>query len=94
MTPDRWIALLGIAVAVLSATVPVIVVLATRRADRDRTAIDKRDAVIDKQAETIQRQRDAIFDYKISLAQLNRTAELVTRTVEALPIPQPERDGT
>lgn len=81
MTPDRWIALLAIAVAVLAIAVPVIVTLAIRRADRDR-------ATIDKQAETIQRQRDAIIDYKIALGQLTHTAESVNRTLGALPIPQ------
>lgn len=87
MTPDRWLVLLGIAVSLLAIAVPVIVTLSIRRADRDR-------AVIDKQADTIQRQRDAIFDYKISLAQHNRTAEAVTRVLDALPLRESERDGT
>lgn len=77
MTPDRWIAVLGIGVTLLGVAVPVIVMLAIRRADRDR-------AIIDKQAETIQTQRDAIIDYKITLGQLTKS---VDRTLGALPIP-------
>lgn len=98
MTPDRWLTLLSIAVGVLAIIVPVILLLAVRRADRARAEHDRerdrQQAVIDKQADTIQAQRDAIFEYKIAMAQLSPVAELVTRTVESLPIHQPERDGT
>jgi sensor domain CHASE-containing protein len=94
VTPDRWISLLGIAVAVLGVCVPVLVTVMLRRDDRQRAEKLRMQAVIDKQIETIERQREAIIDYKIAQRELNvPVAESVRRILSALPIP-PDGSGT
>jgi hypothetical protein len=94
MNPGNWIALLGVAVALLAICVPVLVTLILRGKDAHKAELAQRDAVITKQEEIIERQRDTIFDNKISLSQLNGVAESVDRLLRAFPIPQQDRTGT
>jgi uncharacterized protein YoxC len=94
VTPDRWIAVLGIAVAVLAICVPVLVTVMLRRDDRQRAETLRLTNVIEKQVETIERQRDAIIDYKIAQRELSGTAESVKRILAALPITPHDGGGT
>ncbi|HEY8998299.1 MAG TPA: hypothetical protein VIM60_10385 [Edaphobacter sp.] len=93
MNQGNWIALLGIVVALLGICVPVLVTLILRGKDAHKAELAQRDAVITKQDEIIERQRDSIVDYKIALGQLTGTTESVNRLLRSLPIPQPQ-DGT
>lgn len=81
MNPERWLAVLGIIVAVLAICVPLTATLMLRRSDRKQ-------AVIDRQAETIERLKEANLNYRLALVQLGQTAESVNKTLSALPIPQ------
>ena len=81
MTPERWLAVLGVVVALLAIGVPVALTLILRRADRKQ-------AVIDRQAETIERLKEANLNYRFALMQLGQTAESVNKVVASLPIPQ------
>lgn len=74
MTPDRWISLLAIAVAVLGVTVPVIL----RRSDRQRAEIEKLLA-------SNQILRDTNVDLKIQLMGLQRVGQVMDRTFSGLP---------
>lgn len=105
MTPDRWIALLGIAVALLSICVPVLATVMLRRNDRQRTDKIQMQAlfdaeklrmqtVIDKQTETIERQREAIIDYKIAQREFSPVAESMRRLLASLPAPPDGSGGT
>jgi cell division protein FtsX len=94
VTPDRWLTLLSIAVALLAVCVPVLVTIMLRRDDRQRAETLRLKAVIDKQAETIERQRDTIIDYKIAQRELGGTAESVRRILSALPVAPPDGSGT
>jgi hypothetical protein len=93
MNQGNWIALLGIVVALLGICVPVLVTLILRGKDAHKAEIAQRDAVIAKQEEIIERQRETIFDNKISISQLAGTAESVDRLLRAFPIPQQDRTG-
>jgi hypothetical protein len=93
MNSGNWIALLGIAVTFLAICVPVLVTLILRGKDAHKAELAQRDAVIAKQLEIIERQRETIFDNKISLGQLAGTSEAVNRLLRAIPIPQ-QSDGT
>lgn len=93
MTPDRWLSLLAIAVALLGICVPVLVTVMLRAADRHRAEAQRLTTVIEKQAETIERQREAIIDYKIAQRELGGTAESVRRILEALPVNPPDGSG-
>lgn len=93
VTPDRWLTLLGIAVAILGICVPVLVTVMLRRDDRQRAEKLRMQTVIDKQNETIERQRDTIIDYKIAQRELGGTAESVRRLLAALPVPPPDGSG-
>jgi len=94
MNPGNWIALLGVAVALLAICVPVLVTLILRGKDAHKAELAQRDAVITKQNEIIERNRESITDYKIALGQLTGTAESVNRLLRAFPIPQQDRTGT
>jgi hypothetical protein len=93
VTPERWLTLLAIAVAILGICVPVLVTVMLRRDDRQRAEKLRLQTVIDKQNETIERQREAIFDYKIGAAELGGTNEVVRRLLAALPINPPDGSG-
>ena len=94
MTPDRWIALLGIAVAILGICVPVLVTVMMRRDDRQRAEKLRLQTIIEKQNETIDRQRETLIDYKISQRELGGTAESVRRILAALPITPQDGSGS
>jgi uncharacterized protein YaaN involved in tellurite resistance len=83
----------GTVIAILGVSVPVLVMLLFRKSDRQQAELAKRDAVIEKQNELIDRQRETIIDNKIALGQLTHTAESVNRLVGAFPIPQ-QQDRT
>jgi sensor domain CHASE-containing protein len=86
VTPDRWLTLLGIAVAILGICVPVLVTVMLRRDDRQRAETLRLKAVIDKQEETIEKQRETIIDYKIAQRELGGVSESVRRLFSALPV--------
>lgn len=93
MTPGSWIALLGVAVALLGILLPIVVTAMLRRADRQQAIIDRQQTVIDKQAETIDRQRETIVDYKIAQRELGGVGESVRRLLAALPIDPSDGSG-
>lgn len=77
MSTTDWVALLGVAVALLMGTLSVMVPVFVRRADkRDRT-IERLEAAND----TL---RDANVDLKIQLSRLQSTAVIVDRTFTQL----------
>lgn len=88
----QWV--LGVIVALLGISVPVLVTVIFRGKDAHTAELAKRDAVIDKQTEIIDRQRETIIDNKISLSQLTGVAESVNRLLRAFPISQQDRTGT
>jgi hypothetical protein len=104
VTPDRWIAALSVVVGLLAICVPVLVTVMLRRSDREqaekrelRAQMDaerlRMQVVIDKQNETIERQRESIIDYKIAQHELSGTAESVRRILTALPVTPPDGSG-
>lgn len=94
MNQGNWIALLGIVVALLGICVPVLVTLILRGKDAHKAELAQRDAVIAKQDEIIERQRESITDYKIALGQFNGIGEGVNRLLRAIQVPQQDRTET
>jgi len=94
VTPDRWIALLGVAVGLLAICVPVLVTVMLRRSDRHAAEKARMQAVIDKQNDTIERQRETIIDYKIANHEFHGVGEGVKRLLAALPVTPPDGSGT
>lgn len=94
MTPDRWLTLLGIATSLLGICVPVLVTVMLRKGDQHRAEKLRLETVIEKQAETIERQRETIIDYKIAQRELSGpVTESVRRILAALPVIPREGDG-
>jgi hypothetical protein len=85
MTPDRWLTLLGISVALLGICVPVLLFFLGRVLSK----LDSRDAEIKVLTA-------ANVDRKIENAELRSTLRVVDRTLSALPIAAapPEGHGT
>ena len=79
MTPDRWLSLLAVAVALLGVCVPVLVTVMLRASDRHRAETLRLTTVIEKQAETIANQRETIIDYKIAQRELGGVGESVRK---------------
>jgi len=93
VTPDRWLVLLGVAVSLLAICVPVLVTVMLRRDDRQRAEKLRLETVIESKNAIIERQRDAIIDYKIAQRELGGTAESVRRLFSALPITPQDGGG-
>lgn len=94
VTPDRWLTLLAIAVSLLGICVPVLVTVMLRKGDQHRAEKLRLETVIAKQDETIERQREAITDYKIAHAALSGpVTESVRRILSALPVTPREGGG-
>lgn len=49
-------------------------------------------SVLNRKNDTIEKLREANLNYRFALIQLGTTAEAVTKTLGALPIPQPNGD--
>jgi hypothetical protein len=94
VTPDRWLTLLSIAVALLAVCVPVLVTVMLRRDDRQRAETLRLQAVIAKLEETIEKQRETIIDYKIAQRELSGVSESVRRLFSALPVTPQDGSGT
>lgn len=94
MTPERWLTLLAIAVSMLGVCVPVLVTVMLRKGDQHRAEKLRLETVIAKQDEVIERQRDAIVDYKIAQRDLNGPVlESVKRILASLPVSPREGGG-
>lgn len=94
VTPDRWLTLLAIAVAVLGICVPVLVTVMLRKGDQHRAEKLRLETVIAKQDDVIERQRETIIDYKIAQRDLNGPVlESVKRILASLPVSPREGGG-
>lgn len=94
MTPDRWLAVLAIAVSLLGICVPVLVTVMLRASDRHRAETQRKDDVIAKQAETIEKQRETIIDYKIAHRELGGVGESVRQLLAAVQVTPQDGGGT
>jgi hypothetical protein len=83
LTTSNWIAVLGIAVALLSFAVPLLL----RRADRQRIEIEK------YKTEN-QLLRDTNIDLKIQLAGLQRVGNVIDRTFSGISTQRSEGSST
>lgn len=77
MSTSDWVALLGVAVALLMGTLSVVVPVFVRKAD-------KRDRTIERLEVANDTLRDANVDLKIQLSRLQSTAVIVDRTFTQL----------